>query len=131
MVGDALAVFGGIVDPLGTVSYITTNDLVFDITGLDPAKRYTFVHYANRGGAYGWNRAGLATLSDAGPDGFVNSSTVGTDEDGFLVFTDAADPSTRYPADPSGTPVVYTSGRPAMSSDSIGLSRESTDPGSP
>ena len=107
MTGDALAIFGGIVDLVGTVSYVNdeANDLVFEFTGLDPEKRYTVVHFAGRNGTnadttpYGWPRAALATISDA--DGFLNNSTVGIDNNGDPVFDDAFDPSTRYSADNS------------------------------
>ena len=102
MVGDALGVFGGIVDPLGTVSY-ADNDLVFTFTGLDPAKEYSVVHYANRNDTnppqYAWDRAALATISDV--DGFVNNSTVGVDDEANPVFSGPSDDSTRYSADNS------------------------------
>ncbi len=101
-VGDAAAVFNGFVDLSGSVSYVDDgpdDDLVFEFDGLDPAKRYTVVHYANRENGYGWDRAALATIS--GVDGFSNTSTQGLDNNAEQVFDDVDDPSTRYSADNS------------------------------
>lgn len=104
LAGDALAVFGGKVDPVGTISYIDAagSNLVFTFTGMNAAKQYNLVHFAHRGNAaYGWLRSALNTISSA--DSFTNSSSVATDNNGNPLFSGPGDASTRLPADnPNG-----------------------------
>jgi len=81
--GDAFYYFNNKVSGEGSIHYNTsnTNPLVLTLTGLDPAKLYELVFYADRGD-YGWERASLATISDV--DHFVNESSVGTTTTGIL-----------------------------------------------
>ncbi|MBN1670088.1 MAG: DUF4038 domain-containing protein [Kiritimatiellae bacterium] len=72
---DACAVFGGIVDAAGVVSY-GDNNLVLTFAKLDPALAYAFVLFANRAGGY-TDRLTTVTLGDA--DSFVNTSSAGVD----------------------------------------------------
>jgi len=74
---DADLVFGGNVDCAGTVTY-ATDDLVLELTGLDPDYRYELVLYSDRNApSYtgGSARHHVATIS--GADGYRNESTPG------------------------------------------------------
>lgn len=108
--GPAYDIFNGIVDMLGTVSYIDEaspgGDLVLTFTNGNATHLYEVVLYWNRDD-YGWARPSLVTLS--GTQGFVNVSTPGTDDMGSDVFNGPTDPNVRIPADnPNGNVVMFT-----------------------
>jgi hypothetical protein len=94
--GDAYTFFNGKVSGEGSIHYNTsnTNPLVLTLTGLDPAKLYDLVFYADRGD-YGWERGSLATLT--GTSAFTNVSSAGTDNNGDPLFSGPTDNSTRLP----------------------------------
>ncbi|MBN1675890.1 MAG: chitobiase/beta-hexosaminidase C-terminal domain-containing protein [Kiritimatiellae bacterium] len=71
--GDASAVFDGIVDCAGCIYYGT--DLTFTFSGLDPALRYQFVLFGNRGEPSYTDRQTRSVLS--GATSFVNRSSGG------------------------------------------------------
>jgi hypothetical protein len=76
---DADGYFGGIVDLAGNISYGDSPGWYVDLTfsGLDPAKRYTFVGTANRNGGAGYaDRVTNWKLLDA--DTFTYASSTGT-----------------------------------------------------
>ncbi|WKZ21454.1 MAG: Ig-like domain-containing protein [Candidatus Brocadiaceae baterium WH-1] len=81
---DAYAVFNGIVDSVGLISYSTTN-LTFTFTGLDPDLNYEFVLFGNRNNTSYTNRMTTTTISDI--MSFTNASTPGA------TFSGATDPS--------------------------------------
>ncbi|MBN1674697.1 MAG: lamin tail domain-containing protein [Kiritimatiellae bacterium] len=83
---DADAVFAGIVDCAGLISYGPT-DLTLTFTGLDAALRYEFVLFGNRDNAAYTDRTTLVTISDVA--GFRNASSAGA------IFTGSTDPTVR------------------------------------
>ena len=109
---DAGDLFAGIVDTLGAVAYINdpSSPLVLTFTGLNPTATYRVAIHGDRG-AYGWDRASLATLT--GADAFANHSSQAQDnpapESGGALYSGPDDPSTRMPADnPNGYVVAFT-----------------------
>ncbi|MFH1108834.1 MAG: DNRLRE domain-containing protein [Planctomycetota bacterium] len=101
--GDAYAIFNGIVSTLGVISYIDAappgGNLVLTFTGMDSNATYELAFHGHRN-SYGWDRALLATISDA--DAFTNESSAATDNPtgpGGALFDGPTDPSTRLPAD--------------------------------
>ncbi|MBN1674323.1 MAG: lamin tail domain-containing protein [Kiritimatiellae bacterium] len=76
---DAHAVFDGIVDGVGLISYGPTN-LTLRFTGLDPTLRYEFVLFGNRHNADYLDRYSTIAISDV--DAFRNESSAGTDFSG-------------------------------------------------
>jgi len=74
---DANNTFGGIVDVKGVTYYGSTGWYVdLTLSGLDPAKTYTFATTANRNGST--YSARLTTFTLSGADAFTNASTAGT-----------------------------------------------------
>ncbi len=75
---DANNTFGGFVDVKGVTYYGSSSgwSVTLTLSGLDPAKGYTFATTANRNDPAYTNRVSRFTIS--GADGFVNSSTAGT-----------------------------------------------------
>ena len=110
---DAHAVFNGKIDMSGAISYIDDADsaLVFDLSGLDPSFHYNLIFYSNAGD-YGWDQASLVTLS--GVESFVNESSTGADNNGYLLFSGPDDPSVKLPADNTVTGYIakYTAIQP-------------------
>ena len=103
--GEALAIFDGRIDALGSVSYIDaaspTGDLVITLSGLDPTRRYELVFFAHRGD---YTRISEVTLS--GHTSFRNDSSVVA---GAPLFDGPDDVSTTYPSDNAeGWVVRYT-----------------------
>jgi len=98
---DAYNYFNGIVNCLGTVSYVNHEDsnLVIKFRGLknsDNGKCYDVVFYSDRN-KYGWERASLVTLK--GAMAFQNLSSSGIDTLGNPLFDGVADSTTRLPSD--------------------------------
>lgn len=113
--GPAFAIFDGIVDTLGSISYVNSaspdGDLVLSFSGADPSGLFEVVYYWNRG-LYGWARSALVTLSEA--RAFENTSTADMDDTATPVFSGPSDPSTRIPADnPNGHVVRFTNISPS------------------
>jgi len=76
---DAYAVFNGIVNSEGLISYSGSN-LTFAFAGLDPDLNYEFVLFGNRNNTSYTNRMTTATISDV--VSFTNASTPGADFSG-------------------------------------------------
>ena len=99
---DAGGLFSGIVSTQGAIAYVNrpNSPLILTFTGLDPTLTYTVALHGDRG-AYGWDRASLATLG--GVDAFINASSEAADNpdpaSGGALFAGPDDPSTRLPAD--------------------------------
>ncbi len=74
---DARTTFGGIADMTGVIYYAPTSGWYVDLTltGLDPAKTYTFATSASRANSAYTTRISRYTLS--GVDGATNASTTG------------------------------------------------------
>ena len=109
---DAGDLFDGIVSTWGAVAYVSEPDipLVLTFSGLRAGIAYTLVLHGNRG-AYGWNRASLATLGGAAT--FTNASSDADDNpapgSGGALFSGPDDASTRLPADnPNGYVARFT-----------------------
>ena len=76
---DAYAVFNGIVNSEGLISYSGPN-LTFTFTGLDPNLNYEFVLFGNRNNTSYTNRMTTTTISEV--ESFTNASTPSTDFSG-------------------------------------------------
>ncbi|MBN1671779.1 MAG: fibronectin type III domain-containing protein, partial [Kiritimatiellae bacterium] len=92
---DAGALFGGIVDGTGLISY-STEDLVLSLTGLDPTYQYALTLFGNRAGSSYTARTTVVRLE--GAESFVNTSSAGA-----RVETDAAADDTTVIANGSNT----------------------------
>ncbi|MBN1672209.1 MAG: lamin tail domain-containing protein [Kiritimatiellae bacterium] len=92
---DADALFGGIVDCTGLISY-GTDDLVLSLTGLDPTYRYMLALFGNRASASYTARTTIVRLE--GAESFANTSSAGA-----TVETSAAPDDTTVIANGSNT----------------------------
>lgn len=94
---DAHIVFNGKINSVGSIFYVDQADsaLVFELQGLDPDLQYTFVFYSNIDD-YGWDQASLVTISDVAS--FTNLSSIGADNQGYLLYDGATDPSVKLPS---------------------------------